>query len=411
MKRKFASNNKGSLPVVLMVFIVLFILAAALVNVSIAETKNATWQNNRVQAHYIARSGVLTGIEALKDRLQAVNHLDTIADIADDMNSLFNQPSYEIAGAGSYTINFSVTTLNEIMITSVGTTALAEPNTTSTVTFSKRISKGVPFSNANDQWLHTNGFSLAPGILPDSNPDPYEASFLGSAAEIQAVKSSMKNPSVGSPANVSKFRASVISVGEIDGDSLELIPNSYGEFDSEVIFFNGDILVNSTKAEMTFRVSEAVLLQKDNVAYNDAYPNPANDKPGGQWELDILEYTTDGAIDANGVGFENLDRYLAFISPESSNSSYHVSTSFEANQKYGVVRLQQIIPKTGSIFGRVAGVNDGKGYFYFPDGVEIGIASERARLIAIDDDDPITEILDGFFEWKYGVGQEMWNNK
>lgn len=395
-------DNKGmALPTVIFIFVILFILGMALIQFSMSETRNTTWQNNRVQAHYLARSGVLVGIDKLTDELNSNEYLGTLEDITTSLNGIFNQPSYTLAGAGSYTIDFSVTPLNEIMITSVGSTSLASPNATNTVTFTKKLTKGAEglfsFNDASSEWFHTNGFSLAPGVLPDTNPDPYTKSFLGRAALIESTKTEMLNPSVGSPSNASVFRASILAIGEFNGISIEARSNSYGIFDSEIIFINGSIDLSPTNSQVILRVSEPVLEQKTPAA-NNSYPLP------NSWSLNFLNHV-------DPTGFEDDARYAAFtgVTPTAGSRG-----TFTPSVNYGVVRIKSIRDNSSKTSLSLPGSSGlySKGYYYFPNNVRLDQSSGRITLIPILDNDPITTILDEFFKWRFtNLGHEMWNNK
>lgn len=411
MTRFFKNENGGVLPLVLMVFVVLFILGVSLLQIGMSETVQSTWQGNRVQAHYLARSGVEIGDELLQTTLLTYPQTGTLGDLVVLLNASVS-PSYTVDGVGEFTIAYSLTPLDEIKITAVGTTTMANPSASRTVTFTKALTKGASFENAASQWFHTNGFSLSAGVFPDDPPQPNAASFLGKIAYLGNETKTIQNPSVGSPAVMSNFRASIINFGEHDGISIDSSSNSYASFDSEIIFFNGRVdTKNNSYLEML--LSDAVLNQKTSDMYDANYPNPAGTSPGGLWTLDFMEY--DNIVSGVQVleGFESDDRYLEFTGHFTSSPTtvYRPNSSaFEPDVKYGIVRIPQV-----NVGNTIDFVGTGKGYYYFPNGTRLDKAVStvdyygRDMMIHISDDDPLTSILDNLFKWNYGSSQGIWN--
>jgi hypothetical protein len=347
----------------------------------------------------------------LKDMLLTLPQTGTLGDLATALNTAAAS-SYTIDGVGVFTINFSVSPLDEIKITAVGTTSMANPSATNTVTYTKRIYKGATFESAASQWFHTNGFHFAASVFPDEGTQPNPQSFLGRIAYLGNTTKSIHNPSVGSPSNMSVLRASILNFGEYNGVSIDASSNSYVKFDSEIIFFNGRIETkNSSYMEML--VSDKVLAQKTSNSFDTNYPNPLGNAPGGMWNLNFLEYNklVDGVQFLEG--FESNERYLAFINKlgGSPTTAYRpVSTAFEPNVKYGVVRLVRIDQGNTTVL-----TPSGKGYYYFPNGMRLDEANSgtgyygRNKLIPINDADPITSLLDNLFKWNYGSTKGIWN--
>lgn len=61
-------KNKGSaLIIVIMVMTIMTILGAAILNISLSETKQASYEDKRIQAHYLARSGAEATLSAWED--------------------------------------------------------------------------------------------------------------------------------------------------------------------------------------------------------------------------------------------------------------------------------------------------------------------------------------------------------
>lgn len=403
MNKLIYNRNGIALPSVIFIFLILFMLGLSILQFSVSDARNTTWQNNRVQSHYLARSGVLIGIDKVQSELNSYEYLGTVQEIATSLNSKFANP-YSIVNAGTYTVNFSVTPSNELMISSVGTTTLATPNATNAVTFTKKLTKGSEglfiFEDASSKWFHTNAFSLAPGVYPDapSNVNSYDKSFLGRAAKLESTKAEMLNPSVGSPSDASVFRASILAIGEYNGISIEARSNSFGVFDSEIIFINGSIDLSPTDSQITLRVSEPVLKQKT-ADYNDTYPHP------NSWSLNFLNHN-------NPTGFEDDERYASFTG--ATLPLANVRGSFDSGVNYGVVRIKSIRDNSSKTILSLPGSSGGysKGYYYFPNNVRLDLSDGRSSLIPILDSDPITSILDEYFKWRWtDEGLEMWNNK
>lgn len=411
MKKFFRNESGGVLPLVMMIFMVLFILGLSLLQIGMSDTVQSTWQSNRVQAHYLARSGIEIGDEMLKQQLLTMPQTSTLGNLVSLLNSA-TASSYTIDGVGEFTIEFSVSPLDEIKITSVGTTTLANPSATNTVTFTKRIYKGANFESAGSQWFHNNGFHFAASVFPDEGAQPNPKSFLGRIAYLGNTTKAIQNPSVGSPSNISVLRASILNFGEYNGVSVDASSNSYVKFDSEIVFFNGRIETKNS-SYMQMLVSDKVLAQKTSDSFDTNYPNPIGNTPGGMWNLDFLEY--DKHVGGVQVlqGFESNERYLAFISNFTSTpTTTHrpVSTAFEPGVKYGVVRLVRIDQGNTTVL-----TPSGKGYYYFPNGTRLDEAVSgtgyygRNKLIPINDADPITSILDNLFKWNYGSTKGIWN--
>ncbi|MDW7661063.1 MAG: hypothetical protein SCL54_06465 [Bacillota bacterium] len=416
MKRFLKNEVGGVLPLVMMIFMVLFILGVSLLQIGMSDTVQSTWQSNRVQAHYLARSGIEIGDEMLKDKLTTFPQTGTLAELVAELNAATSSV-YTIAGVGDFTINFSVTPLSEIKIDSVGTTTMANPKASSTVTFTKKLFKAT-YDDAGSKWFHNNGFNLAPYVFPDEvDPEtgelPNTESFLGRIAYLGNQFKTTQTPSVGSGTSV--FRASIAIFGEFDDISVDAIANSKGAIDAEIIFFDGSIFTKN-KTELALLVSDKVIAQKTSTEYDPYYPNPSGVGSGGLWNLDFMEY--DNIVGTTQVleGFESEDRYIALINNlgGTPTTDYRpASSTFKVGVKYGIVRLVEI-----SNMGTVVlepSENNTKGYYYFPNGTSIGdeaavgINYEVSDLIEIDDDDPITGLLDNMFRWDYDSGSGIWN--
>ncbi|MCD4712201.1 MAG: hypothetical protein K8R73_02875, partial [Clostridiales bacterium] len=297
--RRFIKDSTGAaLPLVIMVFMVMFILGFAIIQISMADATQSIWQNTRVQAHYVARSGVYHGLEMLDSKLSGPNlFTGTIDELITELQGGVAS-SYTLSDAGSYNITFSRGIYSgEIKITSVGT-ASGKFSSSKTVTYTRHLGMNSAFSNPAGEWM--TGINLDKGISP-SNPNK---SFLGHAVLLE---SKNKNP-IQSPkgsSNPSTFQASIIVLQEYEGTSLKQINNSIDlSFDGELIYFLGDIEFNSGTDSINLLSSNDIIKQRHNTLYNGSYPNPTG-----------VTQRSPALLDSNTTnGFESEQRYLDMIS-------------------------------------------------------------------------------------------------
>jgi len=411
LEMKLVKNSKGfALPLVLMVSMVLLILGIALLQVSMADTKQATWQNNRIQAHYLGRSGVNRGIIMMQQKLAGPPIFnETVGQLVTQLQAAVVNP-YTIPDVGTYTIQFSEDTYSgEIKITSLGTTIGHLPST-QTVTYKKELGTGYSYTNPSSQWM--TGINLDKGIDPDTN---LSESYLGYAVMLESKNSKNNIHSAKGSSNPSKFRASILAVKDYQGRSLRQINNSINlTFDTEIMLFLGDVKLNSTNDPIYLTVSDEVLEQKT-YAYNPFFPNTTGTPGRSPVELDYGPGTVSPtpATNAYAVGFESLDRYRAFI----NNSTATRSQSFNVLGRYGVVKLGGGIKNASNV--TAFNVTD-KGYYYFNGaandnkGVDLhnaAIELTQGDLIKIQDSDPIVAVLDGLIGMNMGSGTALWNNE
>ena len=154
--KKLKNNNGYTLIWVLMVMIVLFILGAAIINMSNAETTFSARQYNRSQAYYTARSGAEIALKKLNDEVMNTGYND-VADIYD----VFDSTVYE----GSVTDgndNFSTSFIGDgyveydrIKILSNGTHNGVNATTALTIQF--RNPNSIPFDWLNPGQIMRQG--------------------------------------------------------------------------------------------------------------------------------------------------------------------------------------------------------------------------------------------------------------
>lgn len=400
MYKKFKNNKGVALVSVLMVFVVLFILGIGLLQVAMADTNQSSWQANRVQAHYLGRSGVHHGIELLESKLTGTTpYTGTIGSLASSLQSQVGTSTYEIPNVGTYTIRFEEGLYaGQIKIISVGTST-GNPSSSQTVTYIKELGDTFSFTNPASEWM--TGINLDKNISPSN----VNKSYLGQAVLLQTknAKNSVQSPK-GSGA--STFQASIVAFREYDGRSLRQITNSIDmTFDAEIILFIGDILLNKTGDDLILTISPDVLKQK---TYDK--------KIGYTKSPSILNYgpsipPSPAAINTYAVGFEDYERYKYFATQGDSSVSLALSSwslgNFETGKNYGVVKL-----------GGGINVDDGtpvltvsdKGYYYFKNGVNLRNPGVKG-LVKINDNDPIVKILDSLLGVSIGTQPPLWNDK
>lgn len=389
-------NNKGiALPTVFVVFVVLFVLSIALLQTSFADSQQATWQNNRIQAHYLARSGVYHGIELLDDKLSGSTPFSgTVVELADELQTEAGG-EYTIADVGTYTLAFSFGTYSgEIKIISVGQTA-SNYVSTQVVTYTKELGTSFDFTNPASEWM--TGVNLEKAI----NPSNSNESYLGHAVMLESKNSKHPIQSPKGSSSPSTFQASIIFLKDYQGRSLRQITNSIDlTFDGELIFFIGDIEFNKSSTPLYLSLSSEVLKQKTYEADSN-YPQSVLEG--------VLDYgpstAPEDGINLWAVGFEDFDRYKEFANT-SDSSYYPPAGSFEPNTNYGVVKLGGGIVDSDET--SILTVSD-KGYYYFPDGFNLREA--KGDLIKIDDDDPIVDVLDSLMGMSMGDKPPLWDNK
>ncbi|MBK5240153.1 PilX N-terminal domain-containing pilus assembly protein [Clostridium sp.] len=135
-------NNKGSaLIVVIMVMVVMTILGMAMLNISLSETRQASNEDKRLQAHYLARSGAEATLSAFENPDIVIKPIGTCEPVfLNNSNQFVNaQPVnmngkfvVEIKKVGSVTTIISVGTVGNVQQTVIvtrvkGTTTVTDP--------------------------------------------------------------------------------------------------------------------------------------------------------------------------------------------------------------------------------------------------------------------------------------------
>lgn len=400
---KFVKDDRGAaLPLVIMVFVVMFILGFAILQVSMADATQAVWQNTRVQAHYVARSGVHHGVEMLDAKLSGTTvFTGTIDQLVTDLQGTVAS-SYPLSDVGSYSITFSRGIYSgEIKITSVGTATGKFPSS-KTVTYLRQLGMSHSYSNPAGQWM--TGINLDKGISP-SSPNK---SYLGHAVFLE---SRNKNP-IQSPkgsSSPSTFQASIIVMQEYEGTSLRQINNSIDlTFDGELIYFLGDIKLNNDPDPIYLSSSNDVLKQRTNTLYNINFPNPSGTPQRSPALLDS------NVVNGIVYGFESKQRYLDFISGITGTPRIP-EPAFNTPGIYGIVKFSgKILNSSGVAVLANNDTNYNKGYYYFKSGTNLkNVTNELSsnNLIRIRNDDPIVKKLDSLIGITLGISSPLWNEE
>lgn len=392
----FKNKNGAAIPIVLMVFAVLIILGIAMLQIALSDTKMANWQGNRVQAHYLSRSGIYHGINILNTKLDSEDYTDTIPVLANQLNALVpngidNLKIFTWDDIGNYTIQFESTGFSgEIKITSSGSTIGHNP-ASSTITYIKKLDTGLKLTPTGDAWVDGQR-NLGQDV------DTINDSFLGEAVLFESLNT---NQALHSPKTKNSiYQASIIYISENDGLSMDFTDNSDAAvLDAEIIYFSGTINLADKNAPIVLLVSDDVLNQRTTDKYDNSYPNPSS----ADWQLDFMEYE-------NTDGFEMLERYQAF-----TKSASPIILPVDDGNNYGIVHLKGINNKDGTPaiwdVDKLSDETYTNDYYYFPNNVDLFDELGRKSLIAIPDDDPIVKILDDLFKTTPGDEPGLWNNE
>lgn len=398
----FLKNNKGSALITsILVFAVLIILGTSLLSVSYADTTFASHQSNKIQAHYLGRSGVNIGLKILNNELTSTtyNDLDVLTTaLNNDAATLLNPPSdpdndpnsYKVGNAGSFNLSFQRYDTRGIKIISEGIVN-GTSQTTETVTLTVKTKLPTQMYNNPGEWV--TGINLNKGINPNLSGSYLGKGILLEGHPVQSPKGS-NNPST--------FQASIIYFTDYNGISLRQINNSTPiTFDAEIIYFTSGVTFNNTDDDIKLSVSNVVLENK----------------------VDPLQYSIISDPDA---GFENYDRYVKFTqgfningykttyyfkNPSGPPNSYDTYT-FKSGVKYGIVYFgDNVTNYDGSLVNYPgSSASSNSGYYFFPNGVSIKDPTSYKDLIPIKSDDAIINALQGMFKLTVSTEPYQWNN-
>ena len=413
---KLIRNEKGAaLPMVVIIFMILMMLGIAFLRTSESDAQQTVWQNNRVQAHYLGRSGVNQGLLMLKAKLSSDEdpYTDTVQQLIEDLNNQVAN-SYTLDDTGTYTIHFDEGIYSrQVRITSVGNIS-GRLSAEKTVSYMVDLIPPHQFENPSI-WI--SGRNFVHGTQPTNIDGTLnEKSLLGYAvlAQTNNIKNAVQSPQ--NPNAHSTFQASLIAFTDSQGESLEQTQNSTAiDFDTEIILFPGEVNLppDSSSNPLILKVSDMVLQQRTE--------NPLSGKPRAPLflQFDNDDFDTEAQEEEGFVGFENTSRYEAFIQETGSNRS--LESEFEEGVVYGVVRfgggIRQGTGNNRPAILNIESLSNTKGYFYFPSGMDL-TKEPRVNgnyglndLIPIPDDDPLVEILESISRLSVSGKAGLWNNR
>lgn len=143
-------NEKGAaMAVALMVMLVLTLFGTALWQYSMADTIQVARSEDKLQAHYLARSGALTGLAVITDFLRKENSYSSAFDIT------LNPIDGNLENVGTFSVTYLVMNPKSIKITSTGTRNNVIDAVTLTVTLGN-IPEFLPIDQNPAEWVNAN---------------------------------------------------------------------------------------------------------------------------------------------------------------------------------------------------------------------------------------------------------------
>lgn len=360
------SRRQGSaLLITILIMAVLIILGTSLLTLSLGDTRNSVYQDKKTQAHYIGRSGVYVGYDLLNKQLAASDYADLntlVADLNSSAGSLSSSDKI-VSDKGSFSLSYERFSTDEIKINSTGTTAGVNPNS-ELVTFIVKVKPAIAMQDNPDAWI--NGINLIKGITKSIH-------YLGKGVRLEAKP--IQSPQ-GSGTS-STYQASLFYFADHNGLALKQITNSIPiTFDAEIIYFESGVELNKTGDPVILSISSDVLnYRAANTGVLPMY-SPA-------------------------VGFENYDRYKAFIG--SYINDYHSLYEFKTGN-YGLVYFG------GDVYENKGVKKIEKGYYFYPNGINLQDETwPYTNLIRIKDDDAIIKALESLFKSSSSSSGYIWN--
>lgn len=366
-----------AIPIVLLIMVVLLIFSLALMGSSLAETKFAVYQNQQVQSHYLARSGVQLGYERLAT-LTDTGYEGTLDELVDDLNGsgaydAANPEKIDVVSTDKYADLYFEMIGRDIKIVSKGVVNTGS-NIADVVTLTVRMNISLLNSTRPSEWY--NGTTLA-----HSNT----TSYIGKGVPLYASENNNNSPTHFPSNQESWFQATIMKFLE-DRNGVSLAYNGTTDttnFDAEIFIFDGDVELNgvlSKRGPLNLLLSQIVAENKisneDNVLY--------------------VEDESLHASLAAGVGFENQIYYEYYVGEVYARYADYVPL-FEHEdpadtstplRRYGVVVFDGDL-KYGSTAQSV-----GNDYYFFPDGINLSDPTQLSRLIRIYSDDPIRDQIE-----------------
>lgn len=379
------SKKGAALVTVIMIMLVLTILGFSILGVSLAEAKHAEWEDKRIQSHYIGRSGVYVGLKILDDKL-AAEYVTDINTLVSDLNTYVNTmdaSTFKVEGKGNFTLKYEVFESGNVKIRAVGTAA-GNPSVSQTVTYTVKI---VPAMNMNiNPTVWISGVNLKHGI----NPSDKDMSFLGKGVMLSSKP--IQSPMGGD--KPSTFQASIIYFRDSNGLCFKQLTNSVPiTLDGEIIYFESEVELENNKNNPNKPVILAISQNTIEYRMNNEGVLPKF-----------------SPSDSSIVGFENYDRYKAFIG--SNTQDFHASYVFGSGN-YGVVYFGgDVVERKNK--NETGNLKVNKGYYFYKNGVNLHNLPTSPLdydLIPINDNDAIIKAIKELFRSKAGKEGALWDKK
>lgn len=380
-------KKKGlALITVVVVMLVLSILGLSLLGVSLAEAKHAEWEDKRIQAHYIGRSGVYVGIKMLDAKLASENitNINTFVTQLNSYVATLDSSTFKVGDKGTFTLKYEVFESGRLKIRCVGTVN-GNPNMSETVTYAVEMIPSMSMLDNPDVWI--SGINLRHNINRSTN-------FLGKGVMLSSKP--IQSPMGGGASADSTFQASVIYFKNNNGISFKQITNSVDiTFDSEILYFESGVQLNKTGDDVFLAISPETI--KYRMEFSGVLPI----------------YCPPVGVTPQIVGFEDYGRYKAFIGTETKDLHSTYEMNFEDGKNYGVVYFgDAVVVKEKNKDTPITNVN--RGYYYFKNGVNLRSLTPSHlgdNLIRIPDDDAIIKAIQGLFKSKTKVDGAFWDRK
>jgi hypothetical protein len=215
--KRIICKKGSSLILIIFVTAVLLILCTALLGLSLSDTKDSVHQNDKVQAHYIGRSGIDAGMKILKDRIlngsyQTIDSIvSSVNSYAAGLGSISIKDSAGTSSVGNFTLQYEKFGPDEIKIISKAVVPKSF-EVKDTVTYIVKIANSVNFEDNPSEWF--TGVNLQKGYGPNNK-------YLKGAKLGGKKTQSPKNGSA------STFRSEIIYfLNNKDNSSFRQVPNS-----------------------------------------------------------------------------------------------------------------------------------------------------------------------------------------
>ena len=251
---------------VLMVVVVLMILGTSILYTQTLEMRQTLRQEQQVQAHYLARSGLEVGLKYLEEQVAAVSDLNELA-----VDSL----EHSFADIGSYKVDFALNQASsgmDLLATGVvrGRTEVIEKIKLSVEL--KAVAAGVDYASDID-WYVKGKNNPAQELRTSSVLDPLKSDIPVILTQNNKISTSGTHH-LRAPAMQFVPATKWVEIG--NGHKLALI-SDFIRFDTDVSIHKGEIVLN------VFAGVDTQGGQKQGIVYfgGTVYRNNAGDQPPG----------------------------------------------------------------------------------------------------------------------------------